>query len=152
MTGGRVKHIQKYTGNETFMLTYGDGIADIDINQLLSFHRSHGRCVTITATQPSGRFGALNIDESNKVLSFQEKPSGEGGWINGGFFVMEPRVFSYIEDDSTVLEEEPLENLAKEGELVAFIHRGFWHPMDTLRDKNYLEGLWNSGKVPWKVW
>lgn len=152
MTGGRVKRIQKYIGNETFMLTYGDGVADIDINELLAFHHNHGKCVTITSTQPPGRFGALNLDKNNNVISFREKPTGDGAWVNGGFFVIEPSFFSYIEDDRTVLEREPLVRLVKDNELVSFMHKGFWYPMDTLRDKNYLEELWTSGNAPWKVW
>jgi glucose-1-phosphate cytidylyltransferase len=152
MTGGRVKRIQKYIGNETFMLTYGDGVADVNIKELLAFHRNHGKCGTITAVQPPGRFGAINLDKDNCILAFQEKPTGDGSWINGGFFVMEPSVFSYIEKDSTVFEREPLENLARDKELVAFRHKGFWQAMDTLRDKNHLEELWASGKAPWKVW
>ncbi|MBI5048522.1 MAG: glucose-1-phosphate cytidylyltransferase [Deltaproteobacteria bacterium] len=152
MTGGRVKRIQKYIGNETFMLTYGDGVADISISELVAFHHSHGKCATITSTQPPGRFGALNLDKNNHVASFQEKPTGDGAWINGGFFVMEPSVFSYIDNDHTVLERVPLERLAQDRELVAFKHSGFWQPMDTLRDRNHLEELWASGKAPWKVW
>lgn len=149
MTGGRVKRVQKYIKDETFMLTYGDGVADININELLAFHRSHGKCATITSTQPPGRFGALNLDNDNNVVSFQEKPSGDGSWINGGFFVIEPSFFSYLDDDSTVLERRPLERLAKDKQLVAFTHKGFWQPMDTLRDKKQLEKLWASGKAPW---
>jgi glucose-1-phosphate cytidylyltransferase len=153
MTGGRVKRILRYVGEETFMLTYGDGLADINIKKLLSFHQRHGKHATLTATQPLGRFGSIDLDgRTNRVLSFREKPSGGGGWINGGFFIFEPAVFSYIANDQTVLEREPLENLAKDGELVAYPHRGFWQPMDTLREKNQLESLWQSWKAPWKVW
>lgn len=152
MTGGRVKRIQKYIGDEAFMLTYGDGVADINIHKLVEFHRNHGKRATITSTQPPGRFGAINLGENNSVVSFQEKPTGDGAWINGGFFVMEPSVFSYIDNDHTILEREPLERLARDKELVAFKHKGFWHPMDTLRDKNHLEELWASGMAPWKVW
>jgi glucose-1-phosphate cytidylyltransferase len=152
MTGGRVKRIQPYVGDETFMLTYGDGVADININELVTFHRSHGKIATVTSTQPSGRFGAMLIGEYNNVLSFQEKPKGDTSWINAGFFVMEPDVFNYIKDDATILERDPLENLAKDAQLMTFMHAGFWQPMDTLRDKNNLENLWVSGKAPWKVW
>jgi glucose-1-phosphate cytidylyltransferase len=152
MTGGRVKRIQRYIGDETFMLTYGDGVADINIHELVNFHRKHGKDATLTATQPQGRFGALDLDGNNRVLSFREKPSAEGAWINGGFFVMEPAVFSYIEGDRTVLEREPLENLTKDGELIAYRHKGFWQPMDTIRDKNHLENLWLAEKAPWKIW
>lgn len=152
MTGGRVKRIQPYVGNETFMLTYGDGVADVNIKELVAYHNTHGKLATITSTQPSGRFGALNIAEDNLVRGFQEKPKGDGAWINAGFFVMEPKVFDYISDDRTILEKEPLENLASAEELVAYKHDGFWQPMDTLRDKNQLEELWKSGKAPWKVW
>lgn len=152
MTGGRVKQIQEYVGNETFMLTYGDGVADIDINKLVEYHREHGQLATVTTTQPTGRFGALDLSDQNQVLSFQEKPKGDGSWINAGFFVMEPQVFDYIEGNSTVLEKEPLEKLAREGQLMAYKHVGFWQPMDTLRDKNHLEDLWKRGKAPWKVW
>ncbi|MGG4451258.1 glucose-1-phosphate cytidylyltransferase [Brevibacillus porteri] len=148
-TGGRVKRIQKYVGKETFMLTYGDGLSDIDIEQLVKFHRTHTKLATITTTQPPGRFGALDIANESTVRGFQEKPKGDGGWINAGFFVMEPGVFDYIAGDETVLEKEPLESLAKANQLMAFKHTGFWHPMDTLRDKNYLEELWKSGKAAW---
>ncbi|MGG4441559.1 glucose-1-phosphate cytidylyltransferase [Brevibacillus fortis] len=148
-TAGRVKRIQKYVGEETFMLTYGDGLSDIDIEKLVQFHRAHKKLATITTTQPPGRFGALDITNGNTVTGFQEKPKGDGGWINAGFFVMEPGVFDYIAGDETVLEKEPLESLAKENQLMAFKHTGFWHPMDTLRDKNYLEELWKSGKAAW---
>ncbi|CAI8979206.1 Glucose-1-phosphate cytidylyltransferase [Brevibacillus sp. IT-7CA2] len=148
-TGGRVKRIQKYVGEETFMLTYGDGLSDIDIEQLVKFHRTHKKLATITTTQPPGRFGALDIADGSTVKGFQEKPKGDGGWINAGFFVMEPGVFDYIAGDETVLEKEPLESLAKANQLMAFKHTGFWHPMDTLRDKNYLEELWKSGKAAW---
>lgn len=152
MTGGRVKRIQPYVGNETFMLTYGDGVADVNIKELVAYHKTHGKLATITSTQPSGRFGALNLTDNNLVHGFQEKPKGDGAWINAGFFVMEPKVFDYIADDRTFLEKEPLENLASSEELVAYKHNGFWQPMDTLRDKNYLEELWKSGNAPWKVW
>lgn len=152
MTGGRVKRIQPYVGNETFMLTYGDGVADVNIKELVAYHKTHGKLATVTSTQPSGRFGALNLSENNLVHGFQEKPKGDGAWINAGFFVMEPKVFDYIADDRTILEKEPLENLASNEELIAYKHNGFWQPMDTLRDKNHLEELWKSGNAPWKVW
>jgi glucose-1-phosphate cytidylyltransferase len=150
MTGGRVKRIQPYVENETFLLTYGDGVSSINIQELVDFHRSHGKLATVTATQPPGRFGALKISEDNRVNGFQEKPRGDGGWINAGFFVMEPGVFDYIEGDHTVLEKEPLERLANDEQLMAYKYPGFWHPMDTLRDKNYLEELWRSGRAEWK--
>ena len=152
MTGGRVKRIQQYAGNGTFMLTYGDGVSNINIQDLLDFHHKHGKIATLTAIQPSGRFGALKLSEQGSVNSFQEKPEGDGGWINGGFFVCEPEIFHYLDSDDTILEREPLENLAAAGQLVAFKHTGFWQPMDTLRDKNQLEALWQTGKAPWKLW
>jgi len=151
MTGGRIKRIQPYIGNETFMLTYGDGVSDVNIHDLVEFHKKNGRYATLTAVQPSGKFGALEIDQKNDVHSFQEKPKGDGAWINGGFFVLEPQIFNYIkQSDETVWEREPLENLAKDNQLSAFKHEGFWHPMDTLRDKNELESLWNANNAPWK--
>lgn len=149
MTGGRLKRIRKYVENEPFMLTYGDGLSDLDIGKLVDFHHSHGKIATLTATQPIGRFGALSISGESRVLGFEEKPQGDGGWVNGGFFVLQPDVFDFIEDDTTVWEREPLESLARSGELMAFHHKGFWHPMDTLRDKNYLEDLWKTGKATW---
>ncbi len=152
MTGGRVKRIAPHIGDETFMLTYGDGVADVNISKLLSYHRSHGKQATVTSTQPSGRFGALNLDSGDRVVSFHEKPAGDGSWINGGFFVLEPSVFQRITGDSTFFEREPMESLASDGELMAFKHHGFWQPMDTLRDKTHLEELWNSGRAPWGVW
>jgi len=151
MTGGRIKRIQPYIGNETFMLTYGDGVSDVNIHDLVEFHKKNGRYATLTAVQPSGKFGALEIDQKNDVHSFQEKPKGDGAWINGGFFVLEPQIFNYIKQgDETVWEREPLENLAKDNQLSAFKYEGFWHPMDTLRDKNELESLWNADNAPWK--
>lgn len=150
MTGGRIKRIQSYVGDAPFMLTYGDGVSSIDIEKLVSYHRAHGKLATITATQPPGRFGALDLTSDNQVRGFQEKPNGDGGWINAGFFVLEPDVFSYLDGDETVFEREPLEQLAKNGQLAAYKHTGFWHPMDTMRDKNYLESLWKSGKAEWK--
>ncbi|MDP2232554.1 MAG: glucose-1-phosphate cytidylyltransferase [Actinomycetota bacterium] len=152
MTGGRVKRIEPYVSGETFMLTYGDGVADVDIPALLEFHERSGRLATLTAVQPVGRFGALQLGADDGVGCFREKPIGDGDWINGGFFVMGPEVFSRIEGDETSLEREPLESLADDGQLGAFKHRGFWQPMDTLRDKNHLEALWHSGEAPWKVW
>jgi glucose-1-phosphate cytidylyltransferase len=152
MTGGRLKRVQKYLNNETFMLTYGDGVANVDIKKLEAYHRKHGKFVTVTSVQPLGRFGTLNIDGENVVHSFHEKPKGDGTWINGGFFVMEPQALNYIEDDTTLMEKEPLEKLAHDGQLVAYRHNGFWQPMDTLRDKNQLEELWSSGSAPWKIW
>jgi len=152
MTGGRVKQVREYIGNEPFMLTYGDGVSDVNIGDLVAYHQSHGKLATVTSTQPSGRFGALNLTGDNQVLGFQEKPKGDGGWINAGFFVLEPKIFDYIAGDEIVLEKEPLEQLAKAGELLAYRHRGFWQPMDTLRDKTLLEELWKTNKAPWQVW
>jgi glucose-1-phosphate cytidylyltransferase len=152
MTGGRVKRMREHINGETFMLTYGDGIGNIDIRVLLDFHRRHGKLCTVTATQPSGRFGALDLAPSGEVTGFCEKPKGDRAWVSAGFFVMEPEVLDYIEGDDTVLEKSPLERLANDGQLVAFTHEGFWHPMDTLRDKNYLDDLWQRGTAPWKIW
>lgn len=152
MTGGRVKRIQPYVGKGTFMLTYGDGVGNVNIKDLVAYHRSHGKLATVTTTQPAGRFGAVNLSRDNAVIGFQEKPKGDGAWINAGFFVMESQVFDYIRDDTTVLEREPLERLAKDGQLVAYKHGGFWQPMDTVRDKSQLEELWQSGSASWKVW
>ena len=153
MTGGRIKRAQDFIGNKPFMLTYGDGVSDIDINKLIKFHKSHGKALTITSAQPDGKFGALDISNDNKVLEFKEKPKGDGSWINAGFFVCEPKVFDYIEkDDSVVFEQSPLMNLAKDGEILTYKHEGFWMPMDTLRDKNILEKIWESGKAPWNIW
>lgn len=151
-TGGRLRRIADHVKNEeVFCLTYGDGIGDIDITASLEFHRSHGKAATVTATFPPGRFGALDIQE-NRVRSFQEKPKGDGAMINGGFFLLSPRVLDYLIDDNTVWEQQPLQQLAAEGELMAYQHNGFWQPMDTLRDKTFLEELWTSGKAPWKTW
>jgi glucose-1-phosphate cytidylyltransferase len=152
MTGGRIKRAKTIVGNESFMLTYGDGVGDINILELLKFHKSHGKAITVTAAQPEGRFGALDIGENNIVKTFKEKPKGDGAWVNAGFFVCEPKVFDYIEGDSTVFEKEPLQKLAEDGELYAYKHQGFWKPMDTLRDKLELQKLWDSGKAPWKIW
>lgn len=152
MTGGRLKQVEEFVGNETFMLTYGDGVADININKLVEFHKKHGKACTVSATQPTGRFGAMDIHDDNSVGSFKEKPKGDGSWINAGFFVMEPTIFSHIKNAQTILEREPLEQLAAAGNLQAYKHDGFWQPMDTLRDKTYLEGLIESDKAPWCVW
>ncbi len=151
MTGGRIKRVARYVADEDmFCLTYGDGLSDVDIGASIAFHKQHGKLATLTSTQPPGRFGALVLDDA-KVTSFQEKPQGDGAWINGGFFVLSPKVLDYIEGDDTVWERKPLERLAAEDQLRAFFHRGFWQPMDTLRDKVQLESLWDSGKAPWKV-
>lgn len=152
MTGGRVKRIEKYTDGKPFMLTYGDGVGSVDIDQLLKTHRENNKYITVTAVQPSGRFGALNFSENGAVTSFVEKPDGDGAWINGGFFVCQPEVFSYIENDSTLLEKTPMEKMALDGQMMAYKHNGFWKPMDTLRDKQELEKLWESGTAPWKRW
>jgi glucose-1-phosphate cytidylyltransferase len=152
MTGGRLKRVANYVKDEeSFCLTYGDGVSDIDITALIAFHKTQDVKATVTATTPPGRFGALDI-EGNKVGSFMEKPKGDGAMINGGFFVLSPKVLDYITDDQTIWERDPLERLAQEGDLVAFRHHGFWQPMDTLRDKMHLEELWQTGKAPWKVW
>jgi len=152
MTGGRLKRVKDYLRDEeAFCFTYGDGVGDIDIAKTIDFHKSHGKLATMTATQPPGRFGALGMD-GDKIHSFQEKPSGDGGWINGGFFVLSPKVIDYIDDDATIWERQPLERLAAEGQLLAYKHGGFWQPMDTLRDKQHLEEFWQSGKAPWKLW
>lgn len=153
MTGGRIKKAQEFIGDEPFMLTYGDGVANIDINELVKFHKSHGKTMTMTSAQPDGRFGALNIDNNNKVNEFKEKPKGDGSWINAGYFVCEPKVFDYIaEGDGTVFEQGPLKSLAKEGEIFTYKHHDFWMPMDTLRDKIKLNEMWNRGTATWKVW
>jgi glucose-1-phosphate cytidylyltransferase len=152
MTGGRIKRVQEYVGSEPFMLTYGDGVADIDLIKLLEFHKSHGKLITMTSVLPEGRFGAINIDNSNKVNSFQEKPKGDGSWINGGFFVCQNEVFNYLKDDKTIFEQEPLEKLAKQGELFTYKHHGFWKPMDTQRDKSQLENLIENNNAPWIKW
>jgi len=151
MTGGRVRRLQPLIGDAPFMVTYGDGLGDVDISALLAFHRAHGKAATITAVRPPARFGGLSLDQG-RVREFSEKPQTGEGWINGGFFVFEPRLFEYLEDDQTILEREPLERLAAEGELMAYQHHGFWQPMDTLRERRLLEDLWNTGDAPWKVW
>lgn len=152
MTGGRIKRIQDYVGNQPFMLTYGDGVADINIKNLADFHKNHGKTATVTAVQPEGRFGSLEITDSRQVAQMQEKIQGDGRWVSGGFFVFQPEIFNYIEGDGTIFEREPLESLAAAGELMAFKHDGFWQPMDTLKEKKDLEQLWIQGKAPWKIW
>lgn len=151
MTGGRIKRLAPWTGNGTFMLTWGDGVSDVDLQALLDFHRSHGKLATLTAVRPPARFGHLEL-EGSMVSEFSEKPQTSEGWINGAFFVLEPGVFDYIEGDETQFEKEPLESLARDGELMAFTHASFWQCMDTLRDKLHLERLWTGGKAPWKKW
>jgi glucose-1-phosphate cytidylyltransferase len=152
-TGGRLKRVAPYVADGTFMMTYGDGVADMDLDALLQFHEQQGRLATVTAVQPPGRFGALRLDAGGTgVEDFVEKPGGDGGWMNGGFFVLEPAVLDHVEGDATLWEREPLESLAAEGQLAAYKHRGFWQPMDTLRDKRTLEELWESGAAPWKTW
>jgi glucose-1-phosphate cytidylyltransferase len=152
MTGGRVLRAKEIVGGEPFMLTYGDGVADVDIKALVEFHKSKHKILTMTAVQPEGRFGSLDIDENNFIHQFQEKPKGDGAWINGGFFVCQPDVFKYIENDTTLFEREPLERLANDKQIMAFKHKGFWRPMDTLRDKYYLHELAVTGKAPWIIW
>ena len=152
MTGGRVKRVKDYIADETFMLTYGDGISDVDINKLINFHKVNGKIATLTAIQPGGRFGVLTIDDNSHIVSFSEKNQADGGWINGGFMVLEPKIFEYIEDDQTVLEKYPLEQLAHEDQLIAYRHNGFWQCMDTLRDKQLIECLVKSDKAPWIKW
>ena len=152
MTGGRLKRVAEFVkDDEAFLFTYGDGVSDVNIRQSIDFHLSHGKLATLTATFPPGRFGALDI-KNKQIRSFQEKPKGDGAMINGGFFVLSPKVIDLIANDATTWEQEPLMTLAEQGELMAFEHGGFWQPMDTLRDKHYLEGLWESGKAPWKIW
>ena len=148
MTGGRVKRMKHYIGNETCLLTYGDGLSDIDLDQLITFHKSHGKMVTVTAVHPGARFGELEMKDE-QVITFQEKPQTGQGWVNGGYFVIEPEFFDLIQDDKTILEREPLERVAQNGELMAFQHQGFWQCMDTKRDRDNLEEFWNSGKAPW---
>lgn len=153
MTGGRLKRVRDYVGDETFCLTYGDGVSDVDINRLIRFHKDHNNLATLTAVQPPGRFGTFQlVPNDQKIDSFKEKPKSNNAWINGGFFVLEPEIFDYIEGDETVWEMEPLRELAHSGNLGAFRHDSFWHPMDTLHDKNNLEKLWNSGNCPWHIW
>lgn len=151
MTGGRLRRARQYIGDDDFCFTYGDGVSDLDIRRLIAFHGQHGTLATVTVVQPPGRFGAVNLD-GHLIKSFEEKPRGDGGWINGGFFVLSPKVIDYIDGDDTVWERQPMQKLALSGNLAAFLHGGFWHAMDTLRDKNYLEDLWASGSAPWKKW
>lgn len=152
MTGGRLRRVAEYVrDDEAFCFTYGDGVSDIDISACIDFHKNHGKAATLTATLPPGRFGALDI-EGHRVKRFMEKPKGDGAMINGGFFVLSPKVLSYLENDATVWEQQPLQRLSADGQLMAFEHRGFWQPMDTLRDKHLLEDLWASGNAPWKLW
>lgn len=151
MTGGRLRRVKDYLGDEDFCFTYGDGVSDVNITELIQFHRNQKVLATVTAVQPPGRFGSL-VMQGPRVIGFMEKPAGEGGWINGGFFVLSPKVIDLIKDDTTVWEREPLESLAQQGQLTSFMHQGFWQPMDTLRDKMHLEELWQSGKAPWKAW
>lgn len=151
MTGGRLLRVKDYIGDETFCFTYGDGVSDIDITKLVEFHKEKDKWATVTAVQPPGRFGAIKMDKTT-ITSFEEKPQGDGGYINGGFFVLEPDVFDLIDGDPMIWEREPMERLAEKRQIEAFIHDGFWRPMDTLRDKNHLEDLWESNKAPWKTW
>ena len=151
MTGGRLGRVKKFVENDTFCFTYGDGLGNINIRELIDCHKVQGKKATVTAVKPAGRFGALEI-EKNNVLNFNEKPLGDGNWINGGFFILEPKVLELIQNDKTIWEKEPIEKLVEQGELAAYKHTKFWHPLDTLRDKNYLEGLWTSGNADWKVW
>jgi glucose-1-phosphate cytidylyltransferase len=151
MTGGRLKRVQNYLQNDTFCMTYGDGVGDVDITSAIDAHRRAGKLATVTAVQPPGRFGAMHV-EGDSVTRFVEKPEGDGGWINGGFFVLEPAVFDLIDGDETIWEREPLQSLAASGQLHAFRHQGFWQPMDSLRDKQLLDDLWQSGRAPWKTW
>jgi len=152
MTGGRLRRVREYVGNETFCFTYGDGVSSVDIAQLIAFHRERGTAATLTAVQPPGRFGALDIKLDQRINTFKEKPDGDGTWVNGGFFVLEPAVFDLLHSDADVWERAPLETLANTGQLSAYKHTGFWQPMDTLRDKNLLEELWVAKQAPWKTW
>ncbi|HEX3018427.1 MAG TPA: glucose-1-phosphate cytidylyltransferase [Caproicibacter sp.] len=151
MTGGRVKRIQPYVGNEPFMLTYGDGVSNVNIDELVKFHRNHGKMATLTAIQPEGRFGIMDLNE-NQIRAFREKSKDDTGWVNAGFMILQPEFFNYINDDGTILEKEPLESISKKGQIMAYKHSGFWQCMDTQRDKKKLEDMWNEGKAPWKVW
>ncbi len=151
MTGGRIKRVRDYIGNETFLMTYGDGVSDVNIDKLVEFHQKQGSLCTLTAVQPEGRFGILDLNE-NKIISFREKNKADMGWINTGFMVIEPKVFDYIKEDATVFEREPLERLADEGEINCYKHYGFWQCMDTMRDKEKLEMLWQKNMAPWKIW
>ena len=151
-TGGRLKRVQPYLGDEDFCFTYGDGLSNVNIGEVIAFHKKQKVLATLTAVQMPGRYGALNLDKNDKVITFQEKPRGDTGWINGGFFVLSSKATDYIDDDLTFWEREPMERLASEGQLAAYLHHGFWHPMDTLKDRMDLEAMWSSGDVPWKVW
>ncbi len=152
MTGGRIKRAAEHIHDEPFLWTYGDGVSNVDIGASVTFHKNHGKTITMTAVQPAGRYGTLNVEKNGVISNFMEKPLDDSSWINGGFFVCEPRVFDYIESNDTVFEEAPLTTLANEGELIAFRHSGFWQSMDTLRDKRNLYKLWDGGKAPWKIW
>ncbi|GAB4326288.1 MAG: glucose-1-phosphate cytidylyltransferase [Leptolyngbyaceae cyanobacterium] len=153
MTGGRLRRVREHIGNDTFCFTYGDGVSDVNITDVIRFHKEQGTLATLTAVQPPGRFGAIALGQGQtKIQSFHEKPEGDGAWVNGGYFVLEPEVIDYIAADSTTWEREPLQKLAQSNQLSAYRHAGFWQPMDTLRDKNYLEDLWKNGKAPWKIW
>ncbi|HEY6502862.1 MAG TPA: sugar phosphate nucleotidyltransferase, partial [Chitinophagaceae bacterium] len=152
MTGGRIKKAKEYINNDTFLLTYGDGVCDVDIREVLKFHKAHGKKATMTAVQPEGRFGLLNIHDDSLISRFEEKPKGDGGWINGGFFVCEPSVLDYIENDSTVFEQNPLMSMAGDNQLMAYRHHGFWKCMDTMRDRQQLIDLWTSKNAKWKKW
>lgn len=152
LTGGRIKRVHKYVGDETFLLTYGDGVCDVNISDVVEFHKSHGKLATMTAIMPGGRFGTLEINENSQIERFSEKRKEDGGWVNGGYMVLEPEVFDYIEGDNTAFEREPLENLSADGELVAYKYHGFWQCMDTMKDRMYLEELLREDRAPWKVW
>jgi glucose-1-phosphate cytidylyltransferase len=153
MTGGRLKRVREHIGDEAFCFTYGDGVSDVNISELVEFHKAQGSLATLTAVQPEGRFGAISLgQEQTKIAQFHEKPEGDGAWINGGYFVLQPEVIDYISDDDVMWEHDPLKKLASDGQLSAYKHTGFWQPMDTLKDRNYLEGLWKAKKAPWKVW
>jgi glucose-1-phosphate cytidylyltransferase len=151
-TGGRLKRVQPYLGDEDFCFTYGDGLSNVNIGEVIAFHKKQKVLATLTAVQMPGRYGALNLDKNDKVITFQEKPRGDTGWINGGFFVLSSKVTDYIDGDLTFWEREPMERLASQGQLAAYLHHGFWHPMDTLKDRMDLEAMWSSGDIPWKVW
>lgn len=152
LTGGRLARVRNYIGDQTFSLTYGDGVSNVELDALVNFHKEGGKLATVTAVQPPGRFGMLDLDGDGMVKGFQEKPEGDGGWINGGFFILEPGIFSYLDGDETIWEQTPLKQLAASGQLQAYKHHGFWQPMDTLRDRHLLEDLWGAGRAPWKVW
>lgn len=151
MTGGRLKRIEKYLGEDDFCMTYGDGVSNVNVSALVKFHREQGTLATLTAVQPPGRFGAVDMEQA-KIRAFQEKPVGDGGWVNGGFFVLSPKVLEFIDGDTTLWEQAPMERLAAQGQFSAYKHHGFWHPMDTVRDKIALDEMWESGKAPWKIW